>query len=861
MAISNASSPGGLPPKSPSTSPPLNATPSDGGVRLLKALWRSPDRVHQIGGLNRKTKWFSNTLVKDAVDALARAQSMSGPGIDPYFAPAEYRTPNSRTADNILGAYAFWVDLDVGPAKAKDAKGYSTLADAQAALREFCIKAGLPTPTHLVESGSGLHAYWTLSDFLDRETWLAHAVKIKAIAKQFGFLADPTRTADIASVMRLPGTLNLKYDPARPVKLVFESDQYIDKAGMLEAIHVAFAKLEDNQIRMVPTAVKAEANGPASDTPGTASYGPPDLESLASALRWLDPDCDDATWKFHRIAPLARVAREHPKLAAEVYALAKHWSSGELGGKPSKAWVTPSASDGLTGAQSFEIQWKRFLHPSHNAKQTSVGSILFHAQELGWTRDASTNSQNGSTTVMPTATIPNNKAAALAKTHIQVPAEKQRQQVAAKVASNQVALAAMQAQFGLINVGGRLSVFDRISLSARTEQGAAQRLLLSARTDGGLLIRRALKEQFHGVDDTVILSEFWVSPQTLCYAGVDFNPNGTSANYLNLWVGPTITPKAGSWALIKGFFLEVLCSGNKGHCQYLILYIAHALQRPGEKPGVMIILISGQGTGKGTLARILQRIWGATFLQISDMNSVTGGFNAALERTYIVFMDEALFSGDRRASDALKSLVSEPTILINEKHQPSRQVNSFLRIIAATNANHLKATDRDDRRDFTLRVSEVRKGDRAYWQALYHEIETGGVEAMVHDLLALDLSGFNVRAKPDTDELLEQKLQSLEPIPRWWYGCLVQGGLRDDESWPDYVATMDAIAGVVDLNGGKMYRKPSAIDVVNALKKLCSSASSGQKDAGFGRRRGLDLPPLEQARAEFDQYIGGHVQW
>jgi hypothetical protein len=416
-------------------------------------------------------------------------------------------------------------------------------------------------------------------------------------------------------------------------------------------------------------------------------------------------------------------------------------------------------------------------------------------------------------------------------------------------------------RFGMINMSGKICVFDRTSLDARTDQGAASRLMLSSRADGALLIARALAADYPLIDPKPILNSFSISPQTVCYVGVDFNPNGTSANYLNLWLGPTAVPRAGSWKLIKSFFLEVLCADNQGHCHYLLCYIAHALQRPGEKPGVMIILISGQGTGKGTLARILQRTWSATFLQISDMNAITGSFNAALERSFIVFADEALFAGDRRASDALKSLVTEPTILINEKHQPARQVHSFHRFFAATKANHLKATDRDDRRDFTLRVSECRKGDTAYWQALYHEIEHGGVEAMVHDLLAMDLSEFNVRVKPDTDELLEQKLQSLDPVARWWYSCLSEGDLDADGNWPEFVATEAIINGICDLNGGKMYRKSSPVDAIKALKKLCPSAVPGQQETNLGRRRGLELPPLEQARAEFDRYIGAKVQW
>ncbi len=90
---------------------------------------------------------------------------------------------------------------------------------------------------------------------------------------------------------------------------------------------------------------------------------------------------------------------------------------------------------------------------------------------------------------------------------------------------------------------------------------------------------------------------------------------------------------------------------------------------------------------------------------------------------------------------------------------------------------------------------------------------------------------------------------------------MVAGGLGADETWPDYLATLEAVNGICELNGGKIYRKPSALDVTSALKKMCPSATPGQKDTALGRRRGVTLPTLDQARTEFDQYIGGHVQW
>ena len=275
----------------------------------------------------------------------------------------------------------------------------------------------------------------------------------------------------------------------------------------------------------------------------------------------------------------------------------------------------------------------------------------------------------------------------------------------------------------------------------------------------------------------------------------------------------------------------------------------------------MIILLGGEGTGKGTFGQILRRIWRATFLQVHDMNDVTGAFNAALERAFIVFLDEALFVGDKRSSNALKSIITEPTLHINAKHQPSRQVESCHRVIAATNADHLKHTARDDRRSFVLRVDEEHKADHAYWTALHHEIENGGVKAMVHDLLAMDLSGFNVRDKAQTAALIDQKLRSMDGIEEWWLECLRDGEIDEDSGWPDFIATKELVDNI-KASGTRSFKSPTNRKVIEAFRKFCPSAQQEQrKDQHNQKRRGLALPSLEVARNEFDAYVGGEVDW
>ena len=65
-------------------------------------------------------------------------------------------------------------------------------------------------------------------------------------------------------------------------------------------------------------------------------------------------------------------------------ALARTWSSGELRGEPSTAWVTPGASNGLTGAEAFDEEWSRFLRDDHGGQRTTLGTIYHDAAEAGW---------------------------------------------------------------------------------------------------------------------------------------------------------------------------------------------------------------------------------------------------------------------------------------------------------------------------------------------------------------------------------------------------------------------------------------------------------------------------------------------
>ncbi len=436
-----------------------------------------------------------------------------------------------------------------------------------------------------------------------------------------------------------------------------------------------------------------------------------------------------------------------------------------------------------------------------------------------------------------------------------------------KFTEEQEAINELQSKFAIINVNGRIWGIEIEQIASDIKTGKP--LSFSPRADLNLIMMRYIKRKYPDLKPNKLLKNYFINPDTTCYSGIEFNPKATTNNYLNLWLGLDIAPEEGDWSLIQAFLFDVICSTDHKAYTYLIRFLAHALQRPWEKPGVIILLIGGQGTGKGTIAYICRLIWASAFLQVYDMSTVTGTFNASLETALIVFMDEAFFVGDRRASDALKSLVTETTLTINQKNQPIRQIKSCHRFIAASNADHLKHTEVDDRRDFVLRVSPIWQGNHEKWKALYHQIDNGGVEAMVHDLLHADISNFNVRDKPQTRELLEQKLHSLNPVPSWWFDFL-NGGyaehVPDDPKslstgWTDFIPTDSIISYVTKHTGKKLYKEPTARDINQVFLKMCPVGERVQRKVNNIRRRGFALPTLEVCRDEFEQYIGGKIDW
>jgi len=161
-------------------------------------------------------------------------------------------------------------------------------------------------------------------------------------------------------------------------------------------------------------------------------------------------------------------------------------------------------------------------------------------------------------------------------------------------------------------------------------------------------------------------------------------------------------------------------------------------------------------------------------MAINNPRHLVGNFNAHLRDCVFLFADE-FFAGDARHTAVLKSLITEDSIPIEGKFQNAIEAPNFLHIMMASNERWVVPASLEARRFFVLSVDPCVRGRRDYFDALHAEMEAGGYEAMLHDLLQYDLTGFDVREVPETEGLREQKHLSLSTEHAWWRACLERG--------------------------------------------------------------------------------------
>jgi hypothetical protein len=233
--------------------------------------------------------------------------------------------------------------------------------------------------------------------------------------------------------------------------------------------------------------------------------------------------------------------------------------------------------------------------------------------------------------------------------------------------------------------------------------------------------------------------------------------------------------------LIRKHIEVVLAGGNKEFANYVIRWIAWAIQNPAAQAEVALVLIGPKGTGKGTLVRCLQRIFGAHAFQVTSREEVIGKFNGHLQDCVLFVADEAYWGGDKRCVGRLQGMITEPTLPIERKGIDLIQVPNYLHVVMLAEPGWVIPAGRYERRYAALEVSAVKRGNKEYFRALHKQIAEGGAEAMFYDLEKLELGDWHPRDIPEAllcnPALQRQQGLTLPPLEQWYVMLLHEGML------------------------------------------------------------------------------------
>lgn len=275
------------------------------------------------------------------------------------------------------------------------------------------------------------------------------------------------------------------------------------------------------------------------------------------------------------------------------------------------------------------------------------------------------------------------------------------------------------------------------------------------------------------------------------YDYLKFMPDGDRPNVYNLWRGFAVEPRPGDCEMYLDLLRHGICNGDESYYDYLIKWMARAVQNPAQPGEVAVVLRGGKGTGKSFAAKMFGRLFGRHSLHISNPSHLVGNFNAHLRDVISLFADEAFYAGDRKHESVLKMLVTEDSIPIEQKGVDVEAHPNYVHLIMAANDPHVVRASGDERRYFVLEVGDKFKQKTKFFSELSDKMtKEGGLEALLFHLQSIDLNNFQVRDVPQTQALQEQKLLSMTVDEEWWFRKLKTGRiLEHDLDWKTIVET------------------------------------------------------------------------
>lgn len=296
--------------------------------------------------------------------------------------------------------------------------------------------------------------------------------------------------------------------------------------------------------------------------------------------------------------------------------------------------------------------------------------------------------------------------------------------------------------------------------------------------------------------------------------------------------------------------LKILCGNDLDIYKYVCNWIAHSIQRPGEKPQVALNFISNQGVGKNIFSDVLVELYGGTSKKLETSQperDVWGNFNDMMTDAFLVILSETDKRNALSHDGKIKSLITDGTMVVNPKGLKSFTIDSYHRIIQLTNDKDPVITSNDDRRNVIIRCSDEKKGDSQYFTDLVETFQgKHALRSIYWCFKVMDISEFKLGVAPRTEyhkEIISHNVNPLELFMRWFIE-------QNEAEYEIELSSTDLLANFTTWRHMTRMKFGEHMNVLSLLKKLKLELQVPEKymrikETKYGNIRIFDIANLK----------------
>jgi hypothetical protein len=281
---------------------------------------------------------------------------------------------------------------------------------------------------------------------------------------------------------------------------------------------------------------------------------------------------------------------------------------------------------------------------------------------------------------------------------------------------------------------GDFIIYSRKNLMDAYEHLKCKKIILNKKTNDNEIV-------------SVPFIELWVKDEHIKrFENVDIYPPPLKCpdNVFNLWTGfemekvENYNEKPEELQFILNH-IKILCNHEDKVYDYFIKWIGQLIQYPAIKT-TCPIFISEEGAGKG------------------------------MNKSFFISLNELGKQQIIGYEDHLKSIITDESMVINDKGQKAYKIKSFHRICGFTNNSEPIPLPKDTRRFFVCRSSDEKIGDVEYFNKLSDMLEDDDVIKTCFEYFKniTDLNNFRMLKLPLTEYAKELMEMKIDPVELWF---------------------------------------------------------------------------------------------